>query len=570
LEAALSAADDRDAEERKRRAALAVEAALLGPPEDDRTKNARKSCQIALMAALLDDEEGAKKTEEPAGVDAQLRENAQAALEAALESTDEQEQAELRQNAQAALEAAQKEAELKRNTQAALEAALECTDEQEQAELRQNAQAALEAALEAADEKAQKEAELKQNAQAALEAALEAADKEDDRTKAARKNCQSALMAALLDDTEEEKKEVPPKSEELPKKPPPDMGESVIIEPEEVPPKSEELPKKPPPDMGESVIIEPEDTKADCAPQDDNEDSGAGDPTVVAAMGESLLVDPEAQKSRPPTSESQRKARTSLKKAGQDGSLQQALKNIKERSKAAPGDGDGALVTHMGPKPGDQIEVYSNSLKSWCPGEIDSVMGSDNMVKVTYSDGSMVYSKVIEWGHPNLRPRGATSMVTAYHQKADRQARAEAHRQAEIERRKMHKYKVGDKIEIFSNTQKQWCKGEIVSIDGPPEEGQMCSCAYITGNGTEMSKKIAMGHPNLRFDDTAWSDYESSRPGSSNHASRPGSSQPQSSRPNSSQVKSNPRSRPGSSEAGFREARQQGGLFDMSEEGAMF
>lgn len=160
-------------------------------------------------------------------------------------------------------------------------------------------------------------------------------------------------------------------------------------------------------------------------------------------------------------------------------------------------------------------------------------------------------------------------MVTAYHQKADRQARAEAQRQAEIERRKTHKYKVGDKIEIFSNTQKQWCKGEVVSIDGPPEEGQMCSCAYITGNGTEMSKKIAMGHQNLRFDDTQWSDYESSRPGSSNHASRPGSSQPQSSRPNSSQVGSKPRSRPGSSEAGFREARQQGGLPDMSEEGGM-
>merc|ERR1711865_739075 len=70
-------------------------------------------------------------------------------------------------------------------------------------------------------------------------------------------------------------------------------------------------------------------------------------------------------------------------------------------------------------------------------------------------------------------------------------------------RRKQAKFKVGDKIEIFSNTNKQWCKGEVIGVEGS-EDGAMANCSYISTTGVEMSKKIAMGHQNLRFDDSFW------------------------------------------------------------------
>jgi len=39
--------------------------------------------------------------------------------------------------------------------------------------------------------------------------------------------------------------------------------------------------------------------------------------------------------------------------------------------------------------------------------------------------------------------------------------------------------------------------------DGEAEKGQLTTCSFVTADGTEMAKKIAMGHPNLRFDDSA-------------------------------------------------------------------
>merc|ERR1711865_979912 len=98
-----------------------------------------------------------------------------------------------------------------------------------------------------------------------------------------------------------------------------------------------------------------------------------------------------------------------------------------------------------------------------------------------------VFSKVIEWGHTNIRPKQSGAASEA----------------AETERRAKGLYKVGDSIEIFSNTSKQWCKGKVIEVEGPPEQGAMTNCAYTTSSGVEMAKKIAIGHANLRFDKDA-------------------------------------------------------------------
>merc|ERR1719453_2321031 len=112
----------------------------------------------------------------------------------------------------------------------------------------------------------------------------------------------------------------------------------------------------------------------------------------------------------------------------------------------------------------------------------------------------MVYSKVIEWGHQNLRPK---EVASSSQRPVNTQTSSKPTVEEEIERRKQAKFKVGDKIEIFSNTNKQWCKGEVIGVEGS-EDGAMANCSYITSAGMEMSKKIAMGHQNLRFDDSVW------------------------------------------------------------------
>merc|ERR1712070_929488 len=117
----------------------------------------------------------------------------------------------------------------------------------------------------------------------------------------------------------------------------------------------------------------------------------------------------------------------------------------------------GGADSSRSPKPGDPVEVFSNSLKAWCPGEIQSVGEGESMVKVSYSDGSMMYSKTIEWGHPNIRRR--TFRDGEEHQ----QSKGEARRQKELQRREDNRYRVGDKIQIWSNSNKQWCLGEVLT-----------------------------------------------------------------------------------------------------------
>merc|ERR1719253_1312455 len=118
----------------------------------------------------------------------------------------------------------------------------------------------------------------------------------------------------------------------------------------------------------------------------------------------------------------------------------------------------------------------------------------------------MLYTKTIEWGHPNIRPQQSAQPVLPS-SKSGSPAIGEqsassgqpSKQQLDQERRAQGIYHVGDSIEIFSNSNKLWFKGRVISMDGPAEQGQLVTCSFFTTDGTEMAKKIAMGHPNLRF-----------------------------------------------------------------------
>merc|ERR1711988_288593 len=101
-----------------------------------------------------------------------------------------------------------------------------------------------------------------------------------------------------------------------------------------------------------------------------------------------------------------------------------------------------------------------------------------------------MYTKTIEWGHQNLRSRKPREG------EEDQLNKSEVRRQKEIQRRNENRYKVHDRIQIWSNSNQQWCFGEVLSVetDGPSGEGQMVNCAYVTPGGVDMTKKIAMGH----------------------------------------------------------------------------
>merc|ERR1719456_1874238 len=54
-------------------------------------------------------------------------------------------------------------------------------------------------------------------------------------------------------------------------------------------------------------------------------------------------------------------------------------------------------------------------------------------------------------------------------------------------------FKVGDKVEIWSNSQNAWCRGSVEKL-----EGELVNIKYTSNDGQNMTKLMPNGHEFLR------------------------------------------------------------------------
>jgi len=132
-------------------------------------------------------------------------------------------------------------------------------------------------------------------------------------------------------------------------------------------------------------------------------------------------------------------------------------------------------------KVGDEIEVWSNSHKRWSRGTIEKVdAGGKVSAKYSSPDGAAMIKQMPEH-HEHLRHYVIPDQTPA----PQKQAAAVAH-QGGV-------YKVGDQIEIWSNSQNAWCRGSVLKI-----EGELVNVKYTSGDGQAMTKLMPNGHEYLR------------------------------------------------------------------------
>jgi hypothetical protein len=128
-------------------------------------------------------------------------------------------------------------------------------------------------------------------------------------------------------------------------------------------------------------------------------------------------------------------------------------------------------------KVGDDIEVWSNSHKRWSRGKVDKIEGSKASVKYESPDGQIMMKQMPE-SHEHLR-----HTVSASGAPADN---AQEGTSSGI-------YKAGDQVEIWSNSQKTWCRGSIEKL-----QGDLVNVKYVSPDGQTMTKLMPNGHECLR------------------------------------------------------------------------
>lgn len=121
---------------------------------------------------------------------------------------------------------------------------------------------------------------------------------------------------------------------------------------------------------------------------------------------------------------------------------------------------------------GDQVEVWSNSHKRWSKGSIQEVDGGSVKVKYHSPEGAAMVKQMPE-GHEHLRFASADT--------------------AAAEEASTGPFKVGDQIEIWSNSNQSWCKGSIDKI-----QGDLVNVKYQSPDGQTMTKLMPNGHEFLR------------------------------------------------------------------------
>jgi hypothetical protein len=131
-------------------------------------------------------------------------------------------------------------------------------------------------------------------------------------------------------------------------------------------------------------------------------------------------------------------------------------------------------------KVGDEVEVWSNSHKRWSRGIIEKLEDSDKVsVKYWSPEGAAMIKQMPE-EHEHLRfkvappaapppPAPVASAVPA------------------------GMYQVGDKVEIWSQSQQSWCRGTVEKL-----QGELVNIKYASPDGQAMTKLMPNGHEYLR------------------------------------------------------------------------
>lgn len=129
---------------------------------------------------------------------------------------------------------------------------------------------------------------------------------------------------------------------------------------------------------------------------------------------------------------------------------------------------------------GDEVEVWSNSHKRWSPGTVEKVEAGKVSVKYASPDGAAMIKQMPEC-HEHLRHRVApgTSAPAMASSAGGATSAGE--------------YKVGDKIEIWSNSQNSWCRGSVEKL-----QGELVNVKYMSSDGQAMTKLMPSGHEYLR------------------------------------------------------------------------
>jgi len=62
-------------------------------------------------------------------------------------------------------------------------------------------------------------------------------------------------------------------------------------------------------------------------------------------------------------------------------------------------------------------------------------------------------------------------------------------------------YRLGDSVEVYSNSSQVWCKGTVINVSGEAEkpDGKVVTVKFVGANGGEMTKTLSKDHHNLRF-----------------------------------------------------------------------
>jgi len=141
-----------------------------------------------------------------------------------------------------------------------------------------------------------------------------------------------------------------------------------------------------------------------------------------------------------------------------------------------------ALLPESRYKVKDEIEVWSNTHSRWCPGSVEAVDGKKISVKYFSPEGAAM-TKQMPDSHDHLRHAvGGTppcpSIVVPYPEQVSSSDR----------------YKVGDKIQIWSKSQNTWCNGFIESV-----QGELVGVKYSSIDGQSMTKMMPMQHEHLRL-----------------------------------------------------------------------
>jgi len=166
-------------------------------------------------------------------------------------------------------------------------------------------------------------------------------------------------------------------------------------------------------------------------------------------------------------------------------------------------------------KVGDKVEIYSNSKSTWCRGRVEEVKGE--MVRVAYTfpgaDPALGHAekelpashKDLRWAHAEIE-EGADangSRLPAQREDEDSDTEGKGNAAGPSATRMPRGpeasrcFKVGDKVEVYSNSRHTWCKGRVKEL-----KGEMVQVAYAVPGADpaegHAEKELPASHKDIR------------------------------------------------------------------------